>query len=208
MQGTSWGSTLALAYAQRFPERVSEIVLAAVTMTRRADVDWLCRGVGAFLPAQWQRFRDGVPAADRNGDLVSAYARLLADPDPNIHHRAAREWCDWEEAIVSVETGGKTEPTLRRPRISAGICQDRHALLQPRRVAGRQRAARPRRAALADIPGTLIHGQLDIGGPVRTAWELAQALPASELVVLGSAGHTSSGIADQVVAATDRFARG
>jgi len=206
VQGTSWGSTLALAYAQRFPERVSEIVLAVVTMTRRADVDWLCRGVGAFFPAQWQRFRDGVPAAARDGDLVSAYARLLADPDPNIHHRAAREWCDWEEAIVSVETGGKPNPRYDDPGFRLAFARIvTHYFSHAAWLADNELLDHAEQ--LADIPGTLIHGQLDIGGPVRTAWELAQAWPASELVVLGSAGHTSSGIADQVVAATDRFAR-
>jgi proline iminopeptidase len=105
IHGMSWGSSLGLAYAEAHPQRVSEVVLAAVTMTRRCDVDWFARGVGRFFPAQWQAFRDGVPAADRDGDLVSVYARLLASPDPTVREQAARNWCDWEEAIVSLATG-------------------------------------------------------------------------------------------------------
>ena len=70
--GGSWGSTLALAYAERHPERVSEMVIAAVTMTRRYEIQWLYHGVGRFFPAEWGRFREGAPAADRDGDLVEA----------------------------------------------------------------------------------------------------------------------------------------
>jgi proline iminopeptidase len=205
VQGTSWGSTLALVYAQRFPDRVSEIVLAAVTMTRRADVEWLARGVGVFFPAQWERFCDAVPAADRDGDLVAAYVRLLADPDPGVRHRAAREWCDWEEAIVSVETGGRPNPRYDDPRFRLGFARlvthyfSHAAWLEDNELLDHV-------DRLAAIPGVLIHGQLDIGGPLRTAWELAQAWPTSELVVVAGAGHTSPGIGDHVVAATDRFA--
>src|SRR4051794_13178442 len=72
--GGSWGSTLALAYAEQHPGRVSEILLLAVTTTRRSEIDWLYRGAGRFFPAEWERFRDGVPEAERGGDVVAAYA--------------------------------------------------------------------------------------------------------------------------------------
>jgi proline iminopeptidase len=205
IQGTSWGSTLTLAYSQRFPRHVSEVVLAAITMTRRGDVEWLTRSVRVFFPVQWQRFRDGVPEADRDGDLVAACARLLADPDPEIHHRAAREWCDWEEAIMSIETGGRPNPRYEDPRFRlafarlvthyfghAAWLKDNELLDIAHRLAG--------------IPGVLIHGQLDIGGPLRTAWERAQAWPNSQLVVIGNAGHGSTDVGDHVVIATDHFA--
>jgi proline iminopeptidase len=205
VQGTSWGSTLALAYAQRFPQRVSEIVLAAVTMTRRSEVDWLCRGVGAFLPAQWERFRAGLPAGDRDGDLVTAYARLLVDPDPDVRRRAARRWCDWEEAIVSVESGGHPNPRYDDPSFRLGFARlvthyFSHAawLADDQLLAGADR--------LAGIPGVLVHGRLDLGAPLRTAWQLARAWPGSELVILDTAGHTSAAIGDRVVVATDAFA--
>ena len=203
--GRSWGSTLALAYAERFPHRVSEVVLAAVGMTRRAEVQWLCRGVGAFFPAAWEAFRSALPAADRDGDLAAAYARLLADPDPGVHHRAARAWCDWEEAIVSAESGGRPNPRYDDPRFRLGFARVvthyfSHAawLADDELLAGAGR--------LAGIPGVLIHGQLDVSGPPRTAWLLARAWPGSELVIVPAAGHTSDALGDRVVVATDAFA--
>jgi proline iminopeptidase len=85
--GGLWGSTLILAYAQRHPHRVSEIVIPSVTTARRSEIDWLCRGVARFFPGEWERFRAGVPEADRDGDLVAAYARLMEDFAPLIHGR-------------------------------------------------------------------------------------------------------------------------
>lgn len=204
--GSSWGSTLGLAYAERHPERVVEMVLAAVTMTRPADVRWLTHDVGRFFPAEWNRFRAGVPEADRHGELVDAYARLLADPDPVVREQAARDWCDWEEAIVSLESGGVPNPRYDDARFRMGFARTvTHYFRHAAWLADDQLLRDAHR--LAGIPGVLIHGRLDLGGPLITAWELAQAWPGSELVVLDDSGHTSSDIGDHVVAATDRFAR-
>ncbi len=201
--GTSWGCTLGLAYAQLYPDRVTEMVLAAVTMTRRSDIDWLYRGVGSFFPREWARFRDGVPLADRDGNLVDAYARLLANPDADIRELAARNWCDWEDAVVSLETGGIPSPRYSDPRFRMAFARIvthyfRHgAWLEE----GQLLREAPR---LVGIPAVLIHGRLDLGGPLVTAWELARAWPGSELVVVDTSGHTNLG--DYVVAATDTFA--
>ena len=203
--GGSWGSTLALAYAQRFSRRVSEIVLAAVTMTRRSEVDWLCRGVGAFFPAQWECFRAALPGPDRDGDLVSAYTRLLVDPDRDVQQNAARSWWEWEQAIVSVESGGRPNSRYDDPSFRLGFARlVTHYFSHAAWLADDQLLADADR--LAGIPGVLIHGQLDIGSPLRTAWQLAQAWPDSKLVILPAAGHTSASLGDQVVAATDAFA--
>jgi len=205
VHGRSWGCTLALAYAQRYPQRVTEIVLAAVTMTGREEVDWLSRGVGAFFPAQWERLRTGLPAADRDGDLVAGYARLLVDPDPDVQHHAARSWCDWEEALVSVESGGQPNPRYEDPAFRLGFARlVTHYFSHAAWLADGQLLAGA--ARLADIPGVLIHGQLDIGAPLRIAWRLAHAWPDSQLVILPAAGHTSASLGDHVVIATDAFA--
>jgi proline iminopeptidase len=193
LSGGSWGSTLLLAYAERHPERVSEIVISGVTTTRRSETDWLYRGVGRFFPEEWERFRAGVPVADRDGDLVAAYARLMEDPDPRVRARAARDWCAWEDAVISLEPNGKPNAYSDRPpdgllafvRIAAhyfahGAWLEEGALLRD--------AAR-----LAGIPGVLIHGRLDLGSPLDTAWALARAWPDAELVVVGDSGHTGSG---------------
>ncbi|WP_239154113.1 alpha/beta fold hydrolase [Amycolatopsis sp. FDAARGOS 1241] len=98
--GGSWGVTLALAYAQAHPERVTEMVLKAVTTGDRRD--WLTRDMGRIFPREWERFHDGEPAAERDRDLSAAYSRLLHDPDPEVRAKAARRWCEWEDTYMSL----------------------------------------------------------------------------------------------------------
>jgi proline iminopeptidase len=207
LYGGSWGSTLILAYAQRHPDRVSEIVMPSVTTTRRSEIDWLYRGVGRFFPEAWERFRLGVPEPDRDGDLVAAYARLLEHPDADVRTRATSDWLTWEDAVISLESNGRPGAYSARPPHAAlalvricthyfshGAWLDEGVLL---RDAGR----------LAGIPGVLVHGRHDMGGPVRTAWELATAWPDAELVVVEDSGHTgSTTMGDHLLAAIDRFA--
>jgi proline iminopeptidase len=204
--GGSWGSTLALAWAERHPERVSEIVLAAVTTTRRSEIDWLYRTVAPLFPAQFARFRAGVPPAERDGDLVAAYRRLLQDPDPAIHARAARDWCEWEAALVSVDPDARPEPRRLEPAFQLAFA--RIVAHYFHHAAWLEDGILLRRAGeLADVPGILIHGRLDLGSPLATAWELARAWPGSELVIVGGAGHSSTdpGMSEAILAATDRF---
>ncbi|MFI6586812.1 prolyl aminopeptidase [Embleya sp. NPDC050493] len=191
LYGGSWGSTLILAYAQRHPERVSEIVIPAVTTTRRSEIDWLYRGVGRFLPAEWERFRDGVPPSDRD-DLVAAYARLVEDPDPAIRERATNAWCTWEDAVVGTEPNGRPDAYSGRPP-AARVALVRivthyfaHGAWLPEGIllANADR--------LADIPGALIHGRLDLGSPLDTAWHLSKAWPKATLTVIPDAGHLGS----------------
>ena len=205
--GGSWGATLALAYAERHAELVTGIILVAVTTTRQSEIDWLYYGAAKFFPAEWQRFRAGIPAGETN--LVAAYHRLLMDPDPAVHSKAARDWFEWENALVSVDPDAKPSPRQLEPRWQLAFARivthyfgnlawlEDGALL---RDAGRLRG----------IPGILIHGRFDMGGPPTTAWELAQAWPDARLVILGGAGHSAGdpGMQDALLAATDEFARG
>ena len=205
--GGSWGSTLGLAYAERHPERVTEIVLSAVTSGRRSESDWLYRGAARFFPGEWEQFRAGVPAADRDGDLIAAYARLMENPDPHVRERAALSWSAWEDAVLSLEPNAKPNPFSDRPpaamlamvRICAhyavhGAWLEEGALL---RDAGR----------LAGIPGVLIHGRLDLSCPLDTAWELARAWPDAELVAPADSGHLGSDSKRlSLLDALDRFA--
>ena len=114
--GGSWGSTLALAYAQAHPGSVSEIVLFSVTTTTRREVEWITRDVGRLFPEQWERFRDGVPPGARNGSLVDAYRRLLNEPDPAMRERAARDWCKWRTRTSRSGRARRRTPgtTIRR----------------------------------------------------------------------------------------------
>jgi len=202
LYGGSWGSTLLLAYAERHPERVSEIVIAGVTMTRPSEIDWLYRGVGRFLPAQWERFR----AAAGSDDVVRAYAQLLQDPNLEVRKRAAAEWVAWEDAVISFESNG------RPGAYSARVGEDRLAFVRIcthyfAHDAWLQDGELLRNAhVLTGIPGILIHGNLDLGSPLKTAWELRQAWPGAELVVLENAGHTGGDTTRSAVRdATDRL---
>jgi proline iminopeptidase len=207
LYGGSWGSTLILAYAQRFPEHVSEIVLQGVTVTRRSDTDWLYRGVGRYFPEAWARFRDGVPASERDGDLVAAYARLCESPDENVRARATHDWLAWEDAVISLEANGSPGAYSDRPADAAvalvRICS--HYFSHGAWLEEGELLANAGR--LEGIPGVLLHGRHDLGGPVGVAWELAQAWPSSELLVVEDSGHTGSETFRRLLLeTTDRFA--
>ncbi|GGX89184.1 prolyl aminopeptidase [Streptomyces minutiscleroticus] len=207
LYGGSWGSTLLLAYAERHPERVSEIVVSGVTTTRRSEIDWLYRGVGRFFPEQWERFVAGAGGTPRDGDVVAAYARLTEHPDAAVREKATADWCAWEDAVLSGETNGTAHPYGDRPSdarlalvricshyFSHGAWLEEGVLL---REAGR----------LAGIPGVLVHGRFDMGGPLLTAWELHRAWPGSELHVVEDAGHLGGArTRGHVLRALNRFA--
>lgn len=202
--GGSWGVTLGLAYAQRHPERVTEMVLVSVTMTRPSDVHWLYHEAGRFFPEQWARFREGGGYAE---DLVEAYDRLLnAHPDSAVRLKAAQDWCDWEDAVVSLEDGWKPNPRYADPdfRVTfARLCAhyfSHAAWLEDGELL--ENAGR-----LSGIPGVLIHGRLDLGGPPDVPWLLAQAWPGAELHLVDT-GHTGGEeMTEQMMAALERFAR-
>jgi proline iminopeptidase len=204
--GGSWGSTLALAYAERHPERVTEMVLCSIATTTAWEIDWLTRGVGVFFPEAFARFRDGVPAAERDGNLVEAYHRLLMNPDPAVHAKAAKAWCDWEMALVAVHADHVPHPRYESPSFRLGFA--RVVTHYFRHNAWLEDGVLLRNAdRLASVPGTLIHGRLDFECPLVTPWRLAQSWPGSELVVVGGVGHDARdpGMSEAVVAATDRF---
>jgi proline iminopeptidase len=205
--GGSWGSTLALAYAERNPDRVSEMVLASVATTTAWEIDWITRGVGVFFPEPWASFRDGVPEADRAGSLVDAYHRLLMNPDPAVHEKAAREWCEWEMALVAVRSDHKPHPRYEQSAFRLGFARlVTHYWLHNAWLEEDVLLRDVNR--LSDIPGVLIHGRLDLGSPVVTPWRLAQHWPGSELIIVNEAGHDARdpGMSESVVVATDRFA--
>jgi proline iminopeptidase len=207
LHGGSWGSTLVLAYAERDPERVSEIVIPGVTTCRRSEIDWLYRGVGRFFPEEWERFRAGVPENERDGDLLAAYARLMESPNADVRAKATADWLAWEDAVVSQEPQGVPNAYSNRPPAAqlafVRICAHYYS-----NAAWLEEGALLRNASrLVGIPGVLIHGRLDLGCPLRTAWELAQAWPDARLAVIDDSGHTGSDAMRRAVRhALDAFA--
>jgi len=204
--GGSWGVTLGLAYAELHPNRVTAMVLNGVTTTRQSEIDWLYRGVAPLFPEPWHKFQAGVPAELRRLGMLEAYWRLLADPDPNVRIKAASDWCEWEASLLSVLPDYRPGPRWADPKFQMAFArivthyfrhnawlEDGILLEEAHRLSG--------------IPGVLVHGRLDFDAPLTTAWELAQAWPGAELVIVGGAGHSAAdpGMSEAVIAATDRF---
>ncbi|MGN6677361.1 MAG: prolyl aminopeptidase [Streptosporangiaceae bacterium] len=215
LRGGSWGVTLSLAYAERYPERVSGMIMVSVTSTRRLEIDWLYRGAGRFFPEAWARFRDYVGASEFRlptdneppiEDLLLRYARLMESPDQQVREAAAAEWLTWEDAIISLESSGTPGAYSDRPDHAklafVRICSHyfAHAAFLEDGILISQAGK------LAGIPGVLVHGRNDIGGPAVTAWEIANAWPDAELVVISDSGHTGSAAMQQALdAAADRI---
>lgn len=205
--GTSWGSTLALTYAQRHPRHVRAMVLAGVTTTRQKEIDWLYHGLGMFLPAQWLRFITAIPDPLPKDDPVAAYYQLLNAADPAVRAKAAYEWHLWEAGSITAQTTAAFpekwhdgDYRLTRARLCTHYFHhaawlDEGVLI---RDAGR----------LAGIPGILIQGTRDLQGPPVTAYELTAAWPGSELIAIDGAGHSTgdAGMEDAIVSAIARFA--
>lgn len=207
--GGSWGSALALAYAQRHPERVAELVLRGIFTLRRSELDWFYEGpAGNVYPEAWERFVAPVPEAERRpGGLIDAFARLLADPDPAVHGPAAVAWATWEANGVTL---------LPNPELVAEFADPAYALAFARienhyfTHDGWFEPDQLLRDAplLAGIPTVIVQGRYDMCTPATTAHELHRALPDAEFVMVDDAGHAFSepGILAALVEATDRFA--
>ena len=206
--GGSWGSTLALAYAERHPDRVTELILFGVTTGRRQEADWLFRGgVAVFFPEQWERLRAGVPVDERDGDIVEAYHRLLHDPDPEVRGRAAFEWCMWESATPAWPPTTGLAPRFAEPAYALAFA--RLVTHYVRHNAWLEDGSLLRDAgALAGIPGILVNGRFDFQAPIANVWELKRAWPRAEIVIVDGAGHSSDdpSLTRELIRATDRFA--
>ncbi len=206
--GGSWGSTLALAYAETHPDRVTEMILWGVTTGRRVESDWLFRGgVAVLFPEQWERLRAAVPVAERDGDIVDAYSRMLHDPDPEVRRRAALAWCTWESVTPGWPPTAGLDERYADPDFALAFARlvthyVRHDLFLEDQILLREARA------LADIPGVLVNGRFDLQAPIANAWELHRAWPGAELVIVENAGHAGDDpdLTGAMIRATDRLA--
>lgn len=186
--GMSWGTTLGLAYAHTHPEHVDALVLALVTTTSRREVEWLTHDVGRIFPEEWARFAGAVPERMRHLRLVDAYATLLFDDDPAVREHAAREWCAWEDAHVSLTPGHRPDPRFEDPEFRLRFARLVTHYWRNAAFLGEDQLLRDA-SRLDGVPGVLIHGRYDVSSPLDTAWRLSQRWATSELVVLDDAGH-------------------
>lgn len=205
--GGSWGSTLALAYAETHPERVSELVVRGIYTLTRAELEWYYQfGVSEMFPDKWERFLAPIPEVER-GDLMAAYRKRLVGNDRQKQIEAAKAWSIWE---------GETITLLPEPATSDPFAQDDYALAFARIEnhyfvhAGWLEEGQLLRDAhkLKDIPGAIIHGRYDMPCPAKYAWQLHKAWPRADFHLVEGAGHAYSepGILDSLIRATDKFA--
>ena len=207
--GGSWGSVLGLRYAQTHPGVVSELVLTLVATGADGEHALMTSGLGKIFPEAHERFLAELPADQREGNLAAAYNRLLESPDRAVRERAARAWTDWETAIIPAPP--RSVQRFEDPGFRMGFARtvthywgndcflgegnDEGVVLRDAHL-------------LKDIPGTLVQGSLDLGNLLGTVWRLHHAWPGSELTVVDEVGHDvgSLGVAEALVAATDRYA--
>lgn len=206
--GGSWGSTLALAYAETHAERVTELVLRGIFLVRREEVRWFYQeGTSWIFPDFWREFVEHIPA-DERGDLLSAYYRRLTSSDVGVQRATAKVWSVWE---------GRTSRLTPDPELIARTSGDEFSYAFARIEAhyfvhgawlthGRELIENV--ARIRHIPAVIVQGRYDVVCPVKSAWDLHAAWPESELVIVPDAGHSASepGIIHELVRATDRFA--
>jgi proline iminopeptidase len=206
--GGSWGSTLALAYAQTHPERVTGLVLRGIFLTRPEEVRWFYQeGTSWIFPDAWQEFLEHIPEAER-GDMLRAYYARLTSADLVVQRAAAKIWSVWEGRtsclVPNLELIARTageDFSLAFARIEA------HYFVHDAWLAGARSLLR-NTAKLRGIPGVIVHGRYDVVCPVKNAWDLHQAWPEAELKIVADAGHAASepGTTHELVSACDRFA--
>ncbi|GAA3972874.1 prolyl aminopeptidase [Allohahella marinimesophila] len=207
--GGSWGSTLALAYAQRHPDRVSELVLRGIYTLTQAELDWYYQfGASELFPDKWARFQAPIPENER-GNMMKAYRQRLTGDDRQVQLEAAKAWTIWEgetitllpdEAMTSAFSDGTFALAFARIEnhyFSHGAWLEENQLM--RNI-----------DTLRNIPAVLVHGRYDMPCPARYAYAMHKAWPEAAFHLIEGAGHAYSepGILDQLIRATDRFAKG
>lgn len=205
--GGSWGSTLALAYAQEHPDRVLGCVLRGVFLGRRDEVVWFLEGLRRVFPDAWAAFSEHLPPEER-GDLLGAYLRRLCDPDPAVHLPAARAWSQYEGSCSTLLPSPETVASFAQDRTALGLARiEAHyfahdLFLPPEGLLGRM-------DRLAGIQAEIVQGRYDMVCPATSAFELAAAWPSARLTVIPDAGHSAlePGLRTALVSAVERFRR-
>ncbi len=201
--GGSWGSTLAIAYAEQHPERCQALVLRGIFLCRRQEIDWFLDGMRTVFPELWREFAGFVPEAER-GDLLGAYHRRLTDPDPAVHMAAARAWSAYEGACSTLLPDPDLVAEFRGDTMALGLARiEAHyfandIFLAPGSLLANVEALRP-------IPGVIVQGRYDIVCPIVTADELHRAWPEADYRIVPDAGHSAfePGIRAALVAAME-----
>jgi len=206
--GGSWGSTLALAYAETHPERCSELILRGIFLLRRAEVDWFYQeGANWIYPDSWEHYRDAIPEAER-GDFLQAYHRRLTSEDPAVRRAAARAWSIWEGSASKLFPSTDLVARFGEERFAEAFARIECHYFVNRGFFDSDGWLLQNAHRIRHIPGVIVQGRYDVVCPLRSAWDLHRAWPEAELQVVADAGHAASeaGILARLVEATDRYA--
>lgn len=207
--GGSWGSTLALAYAQAHPDRVTEMVLRGIFLLHASEIHWFYQsGASRLFPDAWQHFLEPIPEGER-GDLVSAYHRGLTSPDAEVRLAAARAWSVWEASTSRLLFDPTLVQKFETPEFAEAFARiECHYFVHDGFL--REGQLLEEVGKIRHIPATIVQGRYDVVCPVESAWKLHEAWPEAELRIVPDAGHSARepGISAELVAATDRFAAG
>ena len=205
--GGSWGSTLALAYAQTHPKRVSELVVRGIYTLTKAELDWYYQfGASELFPDKWERFISLIPPEERH-EMLPAYHRLLTHPDRAKRIEAAKAWSLWEgETITLLPEPSTSEPFGQDDYAHAFARIETHYFINGGWMEDGQLLRDAHK--LKGIPGVIVHGRYDMPCPPKYAWALHKAWPEAEFHLVEGAGHAYSepGILDRLIYATDTFA--
>ncbi len=206
--GGSWGSTLALAYAETHPDAVSELVLRGIFLLRSVELTWFYQcGASLVFPEQWQRFVEPIPLAERHDLLGAFHARLLSDAAA-VRLEAARAWSIWEGATSSLLPNPKREDQFGAPEFALALARIEAHYFVNRGFFEHENQLLDGVARIRQIPAVLVHGRYDVVCPIDTAFELHRRWPEADFKIVPDAGHSAyePGITAELIAATDRFA--
>lgn len=206
--GGSWGSTLALAYAQTHPEHVDALVLRGIFTLRQSEIDWFYQeGASAIFPDAWEGYLAPIPEAER-GDLVAAYRRRLFDADPAVHVPAGVAWTVWENSTIRlIPDVASIEAVRADVAMAVAFARIENHYFSNGGWMEDGQLIRDAREKLAGVPAVIVQGRYDVCTPAVTAWDLHRAWPEAKFEMIADAGHASSepGIVDALVRATERF---
>ena len=206
--GGSWGSTLSLAYAEAYPERVTELVLRGIFLFQQYELDWLYKegGASSLYPDKWEEFVGQIPEGER-GDLLHAYRRRLTSDDMDVQVAAAKAFAAWEGNVVTLLPNAHVIEEFTEPHKAVAIARiENHYMVNKGWLGETQLLDGADK--LKGIPGIIVQGRHDCCTPPRAAWALKQAWPEVDLQIIPDAGHLFSepGILDGLIRATDHFA--
>jgi proline iminopeptidase len=207
--GGSWGSTLALAYAETHPDRVTELVLRGIFTLRRAEIRWFYQEGASWMFADaWEKYLEPIPEPER-GDLVAAYYRRLTGDDPAARLAAAKAWSAWEGGTVSLVPSQERIDSFSADSFALAFARIECHYFMNGGFFERDDQLIANAGRIRHIPAVIVQGRYDVCTPMKTAWDLHKAWPEAEFVLAPDAGHAASepGIIDALVRATNAYAR-